>query len=446
MTKTVLKGPWSYSRASSCSLALYKEKVLKLPPEPRPERLLEIDRTRLGTLLHTGADLQLRAISGLGLPSQALAAEAKASGRLSSLSVSQEVMKDAGDMISAVDIVDERMATFYRRFRMTPEITIEERDAFIRDRMIGNELRLAIDGGGNIVPFDTCPEDGWRGVVDYAEDSGDGLLTIIDFKNRPAMFSDSELAVDEQLCGYLTLAMHKYPQFTRFRAGIYYFQYGVTDLVDFSREQIALAWSRLQMRARFKSMLTEDKIQPEPGFGKCQYCHYLASCSAGNKVLEPSMTTPTDMVSAREAAAWLIVNQERVAGVKKALRAFTQEHGVVLLDEETGVGFNAHEMTRYDKNKTLSIIKGLIDTGVVEGHKLSEFTSLNLAEVKKLAKHEDVNKALEPARSQEIETEFDVFKPRKRTAVKPGPKPVKPEKPQRQVAGRVRTASDRSKS
>ena len=45
---SVLKGPWSYSRATACSRALFMEKVAKAPPEPRPERFLSIDRRDFG--------------------------------------------------------------------------------------------------------------------------------------------------------------------------------------------------------------------------------------------------------------------------------------------------------------------------------------------------------------------------------------------------------------
>lgn len=435
----VLQGPWSYTRASACSLALYKDKVLRLPREPRPERLLSIDRTLFGSVLHLGASAILRCLVRQELtddfPWSPDVRESAAAGRRPDIkAMAAELVTGNSELAPVVDDVEKRLQLFVDRFRADRESTIEERDSYVSQRMIVCEHSLAVRGNGTRCAYVDCPPDGWRGKIDYAEDGGDGLLTVIDFKNRPAMYSDAELRTHEQLSLYLWFVSCHYPQFTKFRVGIYYFEFGATQFVDLSREEMTANVDRLRSRAAFKETLTEETVAAEPGFGKCQYCDYLMSCDAGNRVVEPSLLVPTDRDSALATARWLVVNEERVKAVRMALKAFTQEYGPLSLDDETSVGFSAGEKTVYDKNATLRILKALIESGKIDG-RLSRFTSLDLAEVKKAAKAEVVDTALEPARSRGMKTEFEIFRPKKRVAVRPG------DNNDRRVTGRVKSAA-----
>lgn len=441
----VLQGPWSYTRASACSLALYKEKTLRLPPEPRPERLLSIDRTLFGSVLHLGASAVLRCLVKQDLTndfqwSSEMKATAAAGRKPDIKALSAELVAGASELAPAVGEVERRLHLFVNRFRADRESTGDETASYITQRMIVCEHNLAVRANGTRCAYDDCPGDGWRGKIDYAEDSGDDVLTVIDFKNRPAMYTEAELRTHEQLSLYLWFVSCHYPQFTRFRVGIYYFEFGYTQIVELSREEMMANVDRLRARAAFKETLSAETVGPEPGFGKCQYCSYLMSCDAGNRVVEPSLLVPTDLDSALATARWLVVNEERVSAAKMALKAFTQEYGPLSLDDDTSVGWSAGEKVIYDKDTTLRVLKSLIDGGKVDG-KLSQFTSLNLAEVKKAAKAEVVDKALEPARSREMKTEFEVFRPKKRVAVRPGDK----DNNDRKVSGRVKSAA-RSKT
>jgi hypothetical protein len=439
---SVLQGPWSYTRASSCSLALYKERVLKMPPEPRPERIMSIDRTLFGSVLHLGASAILRCLVRQELTddfpwSQGLRETAAAGRRPDIRALASELVAGASELAPLVGEVERRLLLFVNRFRADRESTSDETSSFITQRMIVCEHNLAVRANGSRCSYDECPPDGWRGKIDYAEDGGDGLLTVIDFKNRPAMYSDSELRSHEQLSLYLWFVSCHYPQFTKFRVGIYYFEFGATQFVDLSREEMLANVDRLRARAAFKTTLTAETLAAEPGFGKCQYCSYLMSCSAGNRVVEPSILVPTDLESAMATARWLVVNEERVSSAKLSLKAFTQEYGPLTLDDETSIGFSASEKTVYDKDATLRALKSLIDAGKIDG-KLSQFTSLNMAEVKKAAKSEIVDKALESARSREMDTKFEVFRAKKRVAIKPGAKDTNND---RKVSGRVKSAA-----
>lgn len=439
MEEPVLHGPWSHSRANSCSLALYKEKVLKAPIEPRPERLIAIDRRDLGRAMHEGMDTQLGAV-------------VRGRDWADPKTLARDLIGEYPHLAPEVDEVERRLALFRERFRMSRDMDWQDRDSVIRNHMLGNEMRLAIDGQGNPCSFDDCPPDGWRGIVDYAEDDGEGTLLIIDGKNRPAIHTRSEVEGHEQLSKYLVLVAQRYPgRFTKFVAGIYYFEFGHTQLVPMDWDRVQDNWRRLQARAAHKESLDEDKIEPEPGWGKCQYCDYLESCPAGRQAIEPSLMVPTDAKSAEAAAKWLMVTDEKVKAVRTALRAYTQEHGPVMLDDATGVGYSVKETVEYDKNLSLRILKTLIADGKVDG-KLSDFTSLNKRAVTKVAKKKEVAEALEPAVERGTKTDFDIFRSRKRVGVKVSKKNAssrrkvtkkssQTQKPQRKVSGRVKSGA-----
>lgn len=413
MSEYPLTGPWSYSRATSCARALLMEKVDHAPIEPRPERFLSLDRRALGKCLHEGADVMLRTV-GSGEPWPNVK------------ELTQRLLtKREGDSVPYAHLsaeaaeIESRLDLFASSFCMERDMTLAERDARIRNNMLGCEMNLAFDAAGGKVPFFKCPPDGWRGVVDYAEDAGNRTLKIIDGKNRPAMFTRGELLVDEQLSNYAWLADREWPnQFDTFIVGIYYFEFGITQTVELSREQMEANVHRLRARAELKAAMPRESVVPEPGFGKCQYCDYLASCPAGQEAMKGGKFAPTDMDGARRLAEWVMVNEERLKDARKALQTFTAEFGPGELDDKTQFGYAvSRDGVEYDKNQTLRIIKGQIDAGVVEG-KLSDFTNLNTAAVKKAAKSKVVYDALAPARSPKEETKFGFFRPHKKKGVR----------------------------
>jgi len=409
--------------------------------EPRPERVMSIDRTLLGSACHLGAGAILRAVIGQPLPDDDFpwrkeTSDAVASGVVPDPELlASEIVAGHSDLSSELPGLIDRLGTFYRRFRASGDVTTEERNEFLRQQILFCEHSLAVDGNGKVCSYDSCPQDGWRGRIDYAEDSGDGVLTVIDFKNRPAIFPESELLENEQLSLYVWLVSQHYPQFTSFRVGIYYFQFGNTQLVDITKDQVEANVAKLRARARHKSRLSVQEIAPEPGFGKCQYCDYLSSCDAGAAVLEPSLMVPTDMSSAQDLARWLMVNEERVKSAREAMRAFTAEHGPVVIDDGTVIGYCEKSQEKIDKNAALKILKSLIDSGKLTG-RLSQFTALDRSSVSEAVKsNEEVGKALEPAKFRVTKTEFEVFRPNKRQGVR------KPAPGERKVRGRVKSAA-----
>jgi hypothetical protein len=405
---SILHGPWSHSRATACPRSLKLEKVDRAAPEPRPERFMDIDRRNFGSLLHDGAD-------------QNLASVVKGEGWLNSQDLSQKVLKAEPHLANIVGEIERRIELHALVFRREWGMEIQERDSLIRNNMLGHEMRLAVDAEGNPCSFDDCPPDGWRAIIDYAEDSGERRLLILDNKNRPAIYTNAELKEDEQLSGYLDIVLKHFPGMfdPPYRMGIYYFEFGYNQIVEIDDEQLATNVRRLKARAEHKESLTKDTILPEPGFGKCQYCDYIASCDAGASFMKGGHLAITDMKQAKELASWVMVEDEKLKAAKKALKIFTSEHGAILLDDATRVGHAVSlDGVEYDKDKTLRIIKKLITDGVLSGTKLSEFTSLDLNAVKKVAKSQKVDEALAVARTPKQSQKFEFFRPKKKRGVR----------------------------
>jgi len=426
---SILRGPWSHSRASACARALYMDKVLGAPREQRPERFLAIDRRDFGSCLHLGAEKMLNALVKFGFwPDPALVAQ-------QCLVHEVRGIRPYFHLADAVGEIEARMRLFQERFRCDWDADPAQRNELVRAQTLGSEMKLAVDGQGRPCAFKTreemiddgdevtettvpCPEDGWRGIIDYAESIDEEELLIVDFKNRPALFSPGELRADEQLSGYVDLVRKHFPQYKRFRYGIYYFQFGYTQIADTTEEQLQANVARLHARANFKQTLTKEQIGPEPGFGKCQYCDWIASCEAGKSFIVGGQLAPTDADQARQLAAWVMVTKEKVKAADQALKMFAAEFGAITLDDKTQMGYSVNlEGEEYDKDMTLRILKQLIDQGQVKA-KLSDYTSIKTTDVKDLAKRKDVYDALAPARSYKADMKFEFFRPAKREGVR----------------------------
>jgi len=412
---SILKGPWSYSRAVACARALYKEKVEKAPPEPRPQALLSIDRRALGSILHEGCEILLKGSGNRPIDP----IEGMMSGPWPDPSVVTEALlkmeidgvRPYFHLMPEGLLIAERLELFVARFRRDWDMDLADRDARIRDNMLGSEMRLAFDGHGKRCEFTGCPEDGWRGIVDYAEVDDDTLI-VIDFKNRPAIFSEAELRADEQLSGYAQMVVADNPGvFKKVRYGIYYLEFGHLQLIDADLETMARNVNRLRRRARVKEQLRAEEIGPEPGFGKCQYCDWISTCDAGRELVQGHGFIASDADQARELASWLMVTEEKVKAAKEALKAYTGEFGAIEVDDKTRIGHCASlDGVDYDKDLTLRILKKLIDEGTVVGP-LHRFTGLKTADVKKAAKDPEVYEALAPARSPKASSTFKFFRP-----------------------------------
>lgn len=422
----MLTGPWSYSRAMECARAHYLGRVLKAPPEPRPERFTDIDRRALGSVLHeVVAKILSELAEGRQWPDVAPLVKLVVGKK-------EEDKYPYAHLASAIPEIEARLEKFRALFRTDEETDADERDEVVRQQIVGSELRLAMTSDGRPCDYDSCPADGWRGVVDYAEYDGQ-TLTIIDFKNRPAIYTEVELRANEQLSCYMTLFLAHYPkkENTSLRFGIYYLEYGHTQIIDVTPEQVAENMARLRSRAEIKSAMTDPV--PEPGFGRCQYCDYLASCPAGQRFVDGGLLAPMDMSQALDSARWLMVNEERIKAVKAGLRAFTAEFGPVALDEQTSLGYSLSVGgVVYDKNLALRVIKKMTEEKKAPGT-LADYVSLNLTEIKKAAKRAEVDDALACARSPKIKPEFDFFRPLTHEGVVPGDKPTS-----RQTKARVK--------
>jgi len=436
---SILKGPWSYSRATMCSRAMYKRYVTRAPPEPRPEEFFDIDRRAFGSILHECADDMIKGlVKNGGWP------DVKKMVNHHLTLVDEHGERPFFHLLSETAEIERRMQLFVHNFRCDWDMDLHARDELLIHNILGNEMKLGLTLDNKPCSFDDCSIDGLRGFVDYAEEDGDTLV-IIDFKNRPAIFSKAELLRDEQLSCYLHLVdCHEHHRFKKFVVGIYYFEFGYTQLVDIEPEQVHENVDRLRARARVKESLEIKQIGPEPGFGKCQYCDYLASCEVGKESSENSRLVAMDKNAARELAQWLLVEEEKLKAVKKSLNKFTAEFGPIELDDKTQVGHSLSDTGfDYDKKQTLRVINKLLARGEVEGS-LSDFVNLNTQAVKKLTKkHDDV---LSGVRKPVSKTKFEFFRPANKTGVrkvKDGRKSVVHPQDMRKTRARVKRGEDK---
>lgn len=392
----VLHGPWSYSRAVSCSQKLSWEKVDRLEPTGRPSDISGTDRRALGKAKHVGAEIMLQGMLKKGkwpIPR-----------KVASYVLRQEGYRHLSEFVGTIGVDLER---FTEELRFDPGL------------MLGSELELAIDGKGESCNFWECPEDGWRGITDYAQ-MGE-MLEITDYKNRPATFSKDELRRDMQLSKYAFLTAVLYPQardVDKASLGIYYFELGIHQQVEVTWGQIDENFARLQAMAKHKEKLLGEEIVPEPGWGKCQYCDYLMKCDGGQAIMD-TKKVPADNESAIRMAKMLFVMEEKVSSMRKALNARTAEHGPVLIDNDTGYGHEVCEEKSYDVRAIAKKLKAA-------GQDPFDVLRVGAAELKKAAGRD---KALFESIEEDItvtkKTTFKSYRPRKKEAVKIETKSVK---------------------
>src|SRR5262249_39262430 len=122
----VLHGPWSHTSATACDLALY----LKINKVPREARLVDgPDRRLLGTARHRIAELLL-------------------DGRIKYKRwpvlrpIVHAVINEFPVLEQTAAETEHVMNEFMQNFQFTPELAL------------GNELAIAVDGNGNICPYD----------------------------------------------------------------------------------------------------------------------------------------------------------------------------------------------------------------------------------------------------------------------------------------------------
>lgn len=375
---------WSHTAAGSCAYELLHRDMGQVSETTRPDRFITIDRRDAGSILHLGSEYSM-----IGL---------KAKGKFPKPgTVIRLALKQYPTMAHAEIELTERLALWQERFE------------FDIDRELACEWRMAIDVDGNLTSYDHAPPGAWRVRVDWAELSADGQLKVIDYKNKPAIDSDSALKSHEQLAGY-AYAMSKLAPHVRSRParlGIYYYQYGVTKVVDVDWPTIDALHERQMARARAKAKLRVIDIVPEPGFGRCQYCDIIGMCPAGSELMSERQAAPTDMEQAKALAKRIFVAEEVVSAGKKALKRFAQEHGNVMIDDDLGYAFKESMSNQVQ-------LKQLIDGLVAEKVELDKVLRVDMDAIKAMAKeHKGVHRLVEANITRAVTgTEFTAVKPK----------------------------------
>jgi hypothetical protein len=317
-----IKGPMSHSKATSCPMAI-KLKQKKVKPEPRERE--GVDRRDLGKARHEVAKLLIKGY----LARREWAPIHKVVAHIT------KRFPATAEMVGETEL---KMQAFTENFQFTPE------------NVLGYEWELAVDGDGNECNYKKCPEDGWRGILDYAEAEGD-TAHITDFKNQMNIMPKSELGVHSQVAGvYPFLINQAFPQITKFKVGIFYLEYEFHQIVDLTLEEAMENFRLVQSRGLRLLDLKDEEIFPEPGPGRCNYCDWLEACPVGKESVDANGSFKiTSARQALETAKIVEVNEQRVKAQKDALKVWVKEHGNIELD--TGIFRGFRETTKRDWNK-----------------------------------------------------------------------------------------------
>lgn len=410
MNKPFAKRAWNQTSAKACSLQLLNLDTGKEPTTSRPDRLVNIDRRNLGTVLHDTARLCLHALLERGkwpnIEKTLMRVLTKGGGRdvqgepLSFLKNGHGypmLMAKAGEIVPKAQM-------FIDRFE------------FNADNRIGSEHFVAVDANGDTCSYWNVPEGGYHGRIDWAElssskDPVPNQLKVIDFKNYPSIMPRAELRSHEQLSFYAWMLAKHHPESRESPVliGIYYFEYGVTSIECLSWDEIDANVERLFSLIRFKQNLKMEDVRAEPGFGRCQYCEYLSECPEGVKLTEGKIGAIVDLESAKAAANALFVTKELVDATTKGLREWCKEHGPVRISDTTGYAFTESPEIEYE---ALKLVKNLVDAGIdkQEAKKVLRVDKIELSKLVK--KHERVEKLVESMKMVTGHTStFKAFKP-----------------------------------
>ncbi len=419
---------WNQTAAKSCAQELYWLRTAYEPKSVRPDRLLGIDRRNRGSGLHDFGRLSLHLLFERG-------AWPNAERTL------RAVLTKGGGKDRPGDLLGFMKGPGYNNLwdalgeLMPKAVMFQERFKFTADDRIGSEHFVAIDADGEVANYFEVPAGGYHGRIDWAELSSKtapvpNQLRVIDFKNRPAIHPRAEIIGHEQLSFYAWMLAKHYPQARAVPClvGIYYFEYGVTNEEEVSWDVIDANVERLLARIRHKVSLRVVDIAPEPGFGRCQYCDFVADCPEGTRLTEAKQGAIVDADSASQAARSLFVIDELRDATRNALKAYCEENGPVLASSDTGFGFVQHpEMARDAK-----AISGVLKKAGIDPWTVLKIDSAELEKITK--KDKDLDAACEAhVKESRVGTTFKAFKPKKDSKVIMTPK----------VRGRVKSPKDK---
>jgi len=400
---------WSYSSATSCSLQLLWRRRNVSPSVKRADAEESEIRRNMGSAMHDFARLAMMTILKKGAmprPDKVAWAVIRSGGGKEKHDDPMSFMRGPGyrNLVDRAGDIIDKGALFIDRFK------------FNADDMIGVEKPFGVDLAGNPYGYNLTPPGGVRGRIDWVELSSPGggtagQLRVIDFKNRPAMFSDGELKSNEQLSTYLWAMASHYPRArdSMPTQGIYYFQLGTQREVSIPWETVDKNFKMVTERIKLKKNMLEKEILPEPGSGKCQYCEYIVDCPEGKSLMESEGGYPSNPSAAKKLASGLFVLSEVTKAAESGLKDYCRENGPVQIDNGTVYGYTL-------KHSDVADVEKVISASSKFGLDLKDVLSVNMRAVKSLMKkNEDFANEIEKtgAISKSQSTVFDVVNPNK---------------------------------
>jgi len=215
---------------------------------------------------------------------------------------------------------------------------------FAHENIIGIEEEVCFDR--ELLPAPWYSNEAWfRGKIDLIESIDNESVLITDYKTGWAVDVDLR-----QLKTYAWLVSKQYPHVESFRVTQDYVRLNIiSDVVVFNRGDLD-DWEKkiLKRCDAIEASVKAGKYKAVPG-GRCKTCPYVMQCST-----PPSELMVTDEASATLACKTVLVLEGQLDALKSQLKAYTAEHGPLIVNDQEFGHFISHGKT-WDVDKFLQV-------------------------------------------------------------------------------------------
>ena len=199
--------------------------------------------------------------------------------------------------------------------------------SFNEETVVGLELRLAVDEGGNLVDWD-APDAAVRGIIDALEIQGDTLI-VRDYKTG-RLVDDPKSS--KQLALYLALARTVHPGISKFIGKLYYPRFDAERVAEIRAETMAgaLAWA-LDVRRKIGENLRggEFEVWAETPGAACAECPLFWSCESRKKISGQELRVPLTENDAQGMVQRAEILERELSETREMLKLYIDANGPI---------------------------------------------------------------------------------------------------------------------
>ena len=281
--------------------------------------------------------------------------------------------RQASDLARGVALLEEAWKSRgeHKEFRLLSEsVRFEARelvDGFLGShtfepaRVLGTELDVALREDWTVTEW-FAKDTFFRAKLDLAtlpaSDNGK-IVGITDYKTGFAIWSEEETKNSPQLRRYAVAMSSFMPDTDRFDVTLDFVRNGVVRGPYQFEPEVAVEEkaSIVAISDRIEAALKSGKWEPTPGAG-CHYCPIFEKCPKRTEAL-PFRGVQSDE-EAVAATQRLIMVETEAGAIKKVLKPWTAEHGVVVTN---GMQFGASKTERVSYD-TVALMKWAVEHGL----------------------------------------------------------------------------------